>query len=376
MVSLLALLLGAPPLRLEPRVQEPPATPLDGPGAFLYEEPGTIHDFEITLTDEAASLLGRGEPDVHATLGYRGVRLDVGLKLKGSSTFRGIDGKPSFKIDIGQWVDKQTLLGVRRLTLNNMITDPTMMREHAAYRLYEDVGVPAPRHAYARVKVNGEPYGLYGIVESMDERFLRRQFPGDSEGNLYDTHYTYADLTSSGVAYYALKEGHPLVPGEDLRDLVSELGSGNILDVIDKRFDRDALLGMWAVEFASSNWDSYVRNTNNYLLYHATGSDRWHFLPWGQDSAFRGGGSVYQGVVGRMATACLGDTQCKSLLDARVRSVVDTWEDGDLLGYMQETWALIGPECEDDQRKEAGCDPQAILSILADRPASVREDLP
>jgi len=296
MSILLGLLLGLP---LFPwsvgRRDEPPPKPSDQPGAWLYEE-GSIHDLTFEITPEAVDALGRDEPDVHARMGYRGASWDVGLKLKGSSTFQNLDGKPSLKVDLQQWIDDQKVLGVRRFTLNAMIFDASMLREHAAYRLYAAMGVPAPRHGWARVEINGEDYGLYGIVETLDEQWLRRTFPGDSEGNLYDSKYTYADLTGIGLPNYTLEEGHPIEPYADLHALLEDIDNMDILELLDTRFDREAVLGMWAVDIASPNWDGYSRNTNNYLLYHATVSDRWYFVPWGQDTAFRGGGALYAGV--------------------------------------------------------------------------------
>ncbi|MFN7146148.1 MAG: CotH kinase family protein [Myxococcota bacterium] len=375
-MSIVALLAG---LLQEPWFGGSPETggeygPSDGPGAFLYED-GAVHDFAFTLAPDQMDLLERDGPDVRATLTYEGVNWEVGFKLKGSSTYQDLDGKPSIKVDLEQWVEDQRMVGVRRLTLNSMIFDPTMLREHVAYALYEAMGVPAPRHGYARVTINGEPYGLYGIVETMDEQWLRRTFPGDSDGNLYDSKYTNADLTSVGIGAYELKEGKPVEPYADLRELVSEIDGSNILDVLDRRFDREGVLGMWAVDLVTANWDGYTRNTNNYLLYHATVSDRWHFVPWGQDTAFRGGGFLYMGLKGRLVNACVNDGDCRSALEAKVVEALDVWEALDLVGYAQAAWAAIGEHCEADPKRNMDCDPEDIYDALTDRPEQIRREL-
>ncbi len=379
MWNTLSLLLSIPPWAWqpveEPTEEEPEVGPTDTPGAFLYEE-GVIHDFQIEMTPEAMDALDRNGPDVHARLTYGGVSWDVGLKLKGSSTYQNLDGKPSIKIDMEQWVPDQSLLGVRRLTLNSMIFDPTMLREHASYRLHEAAGVAASRHGWARVSINGVPYGLYGIVETLDEQWLRRMFPGDSEGNLYDSKFTSADLSGGAVDNFELKEGDPLTAHADLYALVDAIDGGDIMGVLDTRFDRESVLGMWAVDLVSGNWDGYSRNTNNYLLYHATVADRWYFVPWGQDTAFRGGGSLYMGVRGRLVTACLGDGACKEALEARVLDVLDAWRAIDLVGYIRAASADIAAACAADPRKSKDCDPEDILERLTDRPDEVAPDLP
>jgi hypothetical protein len=58
-----------------------------------------------------------------------------------------------FKIDFGQYVPDQRFDGLRRLTLNNMVQDRSMIREHVAYQAYAWLGVPAPRHGYAELWV-------------------------------------------------------------------------------------------------------------------------------------------------------------------------------------------------------------------------------
>ena len=376
MSILIGLLLGLPlcPWHADRR-EEPAPGPSDQPGAWLYEE-GSIHDFAFELTPDAVDLLGRDEPDVHARMTYMGVSWDVGFKLKGSSTYQDLGGKPSLKVDLEQWVDDQQVLGVRRFTLNAMTFDSTMLREHAAYRLYAAMGVPAPRHGWARVAINGKDYGLYGVIETLDEQWLRRNFPGDSEGNLYDSTYTYADLTGTGLPNYPLEEGKPLEPYADLKALVDDIDSMDILELLDTRFDREAVLAMWAVDIATPNWDGYSRNTNNYLLYHATVADRWYFVPWGQDTAFRGGGSLYAGVRGRLVTACLGDSACRAALEDKLVTVVDTWVGMDLAGYAEAAGQDIAADCASDPRRSGRCEPEKLIEALRERPEQVRAELP
>ena len=54
-------------------------------------------------------------------------------------------------------------------------------------------GSAAPRVTYAWVSVNGEPYGLYTVPESVDENFLEHNFT-DRRGPIHDF------LTSKGYA--------------------------------------------------------------------------------------------------------------------------------------------------------------------------------
>src|SRR5690242_9680012 len=53
---------------------------------------------------------------------------DVGFRLKGGhGSFRDLDGKAAIKVKFAEFVKKQKLLGLKKLTLNNMVQDPSMV---------------------------------------------------------------------------------------------------------------------------------------------------------------------------------------------------------------------------------------------------------
>lgn len=370
LVRLLALLTTGRDVELPPVPEEPPS-----PGGYLYDDPRAVHDFRVTLDETAIDGLGRGQPEVHAYVEHLGQRHHVGLRLKGSSTYRDLDGKPSFKIDFGEWVPGGTLLGTRRLTLNSMVFDASMMRERISYTLHELAGVPAPRHAYARVWVNGEYYGVYSVVETLDEQWLERTHPTDDEGNLYDTTFNQTDLTGFQKGGFVLQEGDPLTAGADIDALIDHLDHEGIDATLDARFVRPEVLSMWAIDLATPNWDGYARNINNYLLYHAPLSDRWTFVPWSQDTAFRGDGGVWLNLIGRGVASCHANTRCDAELSAEVLRILDLWETHDLLGMAEETWTWLRPLCEADPRREKECDADDLFDKLRDRPNAVRESL-
>ena len=349
---------------------------VEAPGAgFPFDAPG--HIFEIALTLDAAAIdaLGRNGPYVPAIFGFAGYEVEAGVRFKGSSTYDDLDGKPSFKIDFGEFTPRARFLGVERLTLNAMRFDPTMLREATAYRLFEAVGVPAPRHGYARLSVNGADYGLYSLVETLDENFLDRAFPGDGDGWLYDSTFVAADLTALGVGAFELQEGDPTTAGGDLEALVAALDSGDVLEVLEARF-APSVFPFLAVDLVTPNWDGYSRNTNNYLLYHAPVSDRWSFLPWGQDTAFRGGGLLFAGVRGRVAAACAAQEACRARLQDACAEVLATWESVDLLAYATRLSETVGPACAADPRRDGDCELEDHFEVLADRPDEVRRELP
>jgi spore coat protein CotH len=347
----------------------------DAPGAGFPFADGQVFELSLTLPPASVDGLVFGGDYVAAELEFAGYEAETGVRLKGASTFDTLDGKPSLKLNFGAFTPGARFLGVERLTMNAMKFDPTKLREAAAYRLFEQVGVPASQHGFAHLTINGEDYGLYSLIETLDENFLGRGYPDDPDGNLYDSTFIFADLTGAGIVNFDLQEGDPATAGADLQALVADLDAGAFEEVFERRFDVSTTLSYLAVDLATSNWDGYSRNTNNYLLYHATLTDRWSFVPWGQDTAFRGGGPVYGGVRARITTACLGDPVCRPALEQRIGEVLAIWEDQDLHGWTQSAAADIGTACAADPRKEEDCDFEDILEALLDRPGEVRAEL-
>lgn len=341
---------------------------------------GTIHDVGLTL-DAAAIASLRLDPslDVPAAFTYDGETWEVGVHIKGSHSLRTIDEKPSFKIDFDDYVPDQRFLGLEHLTLNNMVQDRSMLREHAAYWLYDQLGVPAARHGYARVEVNGALYGLYGIVESMDQDFLARRFPDDSDGNLYETTHANGDVSEEGESYFELQNAGSEPEGEDIEELVEtmeEATPGTFYEVLGTVFDTDELLTFLAIDIVMGHDDGYVTSNNNFLLYNAPEAGEWHLVPWGQDQTFDDDTILYVGYQGQLAARCVTSPECKVAFDAKLREVADMWESADLEAYVRETQSLIDDDCDADPRKEHACSARTLLDFIESRPDSVRMQLP
>lgn len=114
---------------------------------------------------------------------------NVGIRAKGNSSLRQIvsddeSDRFSFKINFSEYVSDQNLFGLEKLVLNNMIGDPTYMKEYLSYDLMEFLNVNTPAYAFADIKINGEDWGLYLAVEPIEQDFLERYY-GKDYGNLY-----------------------------------------------------------------------------------------------------------------------------------------------------------------------------------------------
>ncbi len=347
-----------------------------GPGEFLYQDDVWL-DFGLTITEaDIAALTASPRVDVHATFTFRDESYDVGLHLKGTSSYCDFTEKPAFKIDFHQWVPDQDFHGVRRLTLNNMWQDSSMLAEHTTYALFAMAGRPAPRHGYARVAVNGEPFGLYGIVETMDEAFVDRWWDDDDLGNLYEGDAS-GDLTDHGVNDYDLQEAGEPTDTSDLEALAAALDASTpatFTGVLAANFDIDGVLDAMAIEMIAANSDGYVSSGNNYLLYHAPVAGKWWLIPWGADQTWDDDQPLWAELDGVLAEGCFAAAACRTQLEVRAAALLDIMEAGDLAGLAEAEGARILPVCEDDPRAKHGCDNdiEEFVDYVYARPGQLR----
>jgi len=250
-----------------------------------------IQVFELTLPPSSVQgLLAQPREYQPGTLAWQGHTFtQVGVRLKGRASFRDINGKAAFKIKLDEFVPGQRLLGLRRLTLNNMVQDPDFARERLAYHLYREAGVPAPRCASARLIVNGQPWGLYANVETLDDEFVEDHY-GKPIGNLYDTsneHY-FIDLKPENLALFQRETKGEPADGSDLPQLLQVMAGpeATFLDDDARVADLDQWLLVAGVQAVTANWDGFFASTNNYEIYRPPARGRFVMFPWGEDQSF------------------------------------------------------------------------------------------
>jgi len=207
----------------------------------------------------------------------------VGLRIKGRyGSFRPLVGKSAFKVRFN-WptAEVDSFRGLRRMTLNNMVQDPSTLHEWTAYTIFRAAGVPAPRLGYTWVRVNGEDYGLYANVETVDAIALADDLNGTS--HLYEGSYG-QDLTWEHLYNLENDEGSA-VDRRDLRDLIAlvEWTEDDLFfDALAASVDWTEVLAMMAVEILIGHWDGYAPTRNNYYL-HFDDLGVARLLPWGTD---------------------------------------------------------------------------------------------
>ncbi|WP_437730513.1 CotH kinase family protein [Sorangium sp. So ce1335] len=286
----------------------------DGDPEALYAA-SDVPRFDFRLRDETWAALQENaleEEYVEAEACYRGSSLGlVGLRFKGGyGTLEMCVKQPepypcpklSMKVKLDEYVDGKRFFRQKRLNLHSMVRDRTKLHERLAYGLYRDMGVVAPRSAWATMYVNGEPLGLFAMVEEVDGRFTENQFPEGPDGNVYKAAWP----VSTDPAYYAdkIETNEEEATHERFvafaKDLESTEGAER-LAALSTWMDVEELQRYMAVDDAILNWDGvttfYVDDdvdeegsvadhsaNHNYFIYEAPSSGKFHIVPWDMDN--------------------------------------------------------------------------------------------
>lgn len=244
---------------------------------------------------------------------------DVGIRLKGGvGSGRPVKtGKSGFKVRFDKFVPNQLFFGIKRLTLNNMIQDPSMVHESLTYELFRNLGLPASRTGYAFVTLNGEDYGLFLNLETLDEISLPQWFGEDNTKHLYEADVAKTDV-APGAPPFEVDEGDE----EDISDLEALIAAvndeeGDWSDNVSPFADLEQMTAHWAVERYVSHWDGYAGETgefrpNNYYL-HSDAAGIFQMMPWGTDQTWEFNMEFDEPAGGIMFNKCLADESCKQL---------------------------------------------------------------
>jgi CotH protein len=240
-----------------------------------------------------------------ADLTWRGITVrNIGIRSRGSGTRNPF--KPGLRIDFNRYTQNQGFLGLTAVDLKNMYTDPSLLRESVAMKIYARMGIPASREAHARLYVNNEYAGIYVIVESVDRTFVARAFGAaeadvENGGYLFDYQwvfsYEFEYLGHDLKAYAPLfepetRDTDAIVnvygPIEEMIRAANESSDQEFVSAAGAFLDLPLFMKYLAVELFTVEWDGFTGNwgTNNFYLYRFRQTKRSQLIPWDRDHAF------------------------------------------------------------------------------------------
>lgn len=212
---------------------------------------------------------------------------NVGIRLKGQAS--RYDAKFPMKIKFDEFVAGQNFLGLKRMTLNNMVQDPSFVHEVTAYKMYRAAGVPAPRAGYSKVTVEGQSLGLYLNLESVDKTMTKRWYP--STTNIYAGPYN-CDIVPNNSCYEA-------TIGDTNRTHLNNAGAVHDLHglewwgAVNQVADMSRVIKLMATDIFLSNWDGYSDAVQNNHFAHFDADGKATIIPWGLDQTFTADPDAY-----------------------------------------------------------------------------------
>lgn len=221
--------------------------------------------------------------------------LNVGIRLKGSTSLEMLNQHPSFKVAFNWSTNKgNRFLGLKNLTLNAMTQDGSKLHEFGTYKLFNAMGVPASRTGWAKLNINGVSRGLYVSIESIDDIFTNNHYL-DITNHLYEA-IALNDLKPGNAdglkntGHYLVKEGWSARSNkDDLAKLITVANTSNLASWWTKLAtvsNRSELVKFWAIENFVGDWDSYSGPIINNHFLRSNSQGKFTMIPWGTDQTW------------------------------------------------------------------------------------------
>jgi hypothetical protein len=169
---------------------------------------------------------------------------------------------------------------VRKLNLQSLWTDKSLIREHMAWKNFAELGAPYCFHNFVRLHVNGDYFGLYAELEHPGKRFLERNGL-NGEGNLYKA---VASREERDGQYE--KKTNEDGDFSDLRDFLNALHNTNgaaLVSFFHTRTDEDAIIDYQVAQVLPNNRDYPHKN---HYLFHDLETDKWMPMTWDMDLTY------------------------------------------------------------------------------------------
>jgi spore coat protein CotH len=231
---------------------------------------------------------------------------NVGIRSRGRGSRSA--NKPGLKVDFDQYADKQEFLGLKSLVLDNLTQDPSGIHETVTMRFFERLGIYAPRETHVKLFVNNEYIGLYGLIESIDKKFLTRAFgvigeDTQNDGWLYEfvwqDHWLFTDLGTDlreiklrfdATTHESKSDEEKYRAIQELITLANQTPVDRFVEVIGPRFDLPGFIRFVAAQAYVGETDGFLGafGVNNFYLYRLENQVKHVMIAWDDDNAFWG----------------------------------------------------------------------------------------
>ncbi len=234
----------------------------------------------------------------------------AGIRFKGNSSLKSTWGSGIWKLPLRLNLDRfedqypqinnQRFYGFKELSLASNFDDESLLREKVVPEIFRDIGVAAPQTAFYRVYIDyGEGpiyFGLYTMVEIVDDTMIEDQFADDS-GNIYKPEGSGATFAKNSFNTSDFeKKSNEETDWSDIETLFDVLHSAERTSnaaawrtSLENVFNVEVFLKWLAVNTTIQNWDTYGNMTHNYYLYNNPQNNRLTWIPWDNNEALQNG---------------------------------------------------------------------------------------
>ncbi|MCK9281025.1 MAG: CotH kinase family protein [Melioribacteraceae bacterium] len=237
----------------------------------------------VISESEYLSLLSNKLFDYEANgrLGYKNNVYDIEIEAQGAGS-RYYD-KWSYHVKLKNGSE---LEGLTEFNLSSQIYDKAMMNTLLASNLYRKIGFSVFESNYVFVNINGKSYGLYLLIEKVDEKFFSKRFMSVYEliklG--FDSKFTFSD--EYNTQFYFDKE----IPEDNnynsLNEFIQALDTARtdrIEESLKPYLNVRNYLDYHAMTYIINNVDAFA---NNFFLYRSKPNNSFEIIPWDFDKAF------------------------------------------------------------------------------------------
>ncbi|OUM63740.1 hypothetical protein PIROE2DRAFT_9679 [Piromyces sp. E2] len=228
----------------------------------------------------------------------------------GSFHVIGFGSRKYKKLSFGMKYNKK-FLGRKAIKLRGMPTDASLIREPLTSELFKAVGVPVQEGTYARLFMNGEIFGLYSMIDSLNDRWIGAYIHGNKkakiginyklcssppDGPYANLRYVGDDISSYraySIDKYEKKEINkddiktqmsPLIKFTKLYDeWVKKYGndqSDKAIEELKKFLNIESLLRFLVIETLIMALDNFWLVTSNTSLYFNPERKNYQFIPY------------------------------------------------------------------------------------------------
>ncbi|ORX44692.1 hypothetical protein BCR36DRAFT_414926 [Piromyces finnis] len=245
---------------------------------------------------------------------------DNAYKSTGLMHLLGFGSRRYRKLSWSMKFDKK-FLGRKSIKLRGVANDPTLMRENLSIELFKSAGVPVQSGTYARLIINGDVYGLYHMIDSLNGNWLANCIHGDNKAQIGFSYNIvsspvegpYAELKYLGDSYDKYSTGIYEVDEYDKNTVKSDdepakwkhlieftklydnwvknYGddtSDKAIEELKKFFNIESVLRLMAVESLILALDNFWLVMSNAALYYNPERKNYQILPFDFDEVMSG----------------------------------------------------------------------------------------